>query len=348
MASVVRRLEAVEAILRGVPALARPERFELGGRMLWRADDHDPNRQQLFSYEYRLRFWVPSREEDGDVYRTINVTVNPYPELLFWTPTRGPVGRDGESMEGGFYMQPDARPFAGGVMHDGLAPPVTSSVQVLFVAGAEPMFLPVSRERYLRSLLPAAEAAEAQAAAAASGPTAYQRWVSEAPERKALRDQMIAQLEAMGSREEAARLRETLERQELEVGARLQANEARDLELMAQSAALSSGVAGDLRAKLAGMSSEELAMQACWDPAVALVEAVFVPPGTPGALCMIAGNPAFYATGASPVEARAILLQTEIDGSTFRYNPLLNPAVLEAFETLDWGALKSLLDPAVR
>jgi hypothetical protein len=90
------------------------------------------------------------------------------------------------------------------------------------------------------------------------------------------------------------------------------------------------------------MSPAERATQACTDP---LGEPyALVPPETPGARCMVAGNPAFYRTGNSPVAARAIDVYMQYNGSDLGNPSFMDQTVYKVFETLDWEALGRLVE----
>lgn len=153
-AEVMTVLDAIEAVLRRVPVLGRPDGFELEPVFVARGD-LVPTRDRLYTYQYRLRFWVPGRAGQLEAAARVIVTVNPYPEYLLEVPGRGPFGKYGDGPDETFYFSPRVTGTlpGGGVVYDRLDYPRASFVQGVQVGGDESPYLPVSRERVLRAEL---------------------------------------------------------------------------------------------------------------------------------------------------------------------------------------------------
>jgi hypothetical protein len=341
MTHVISKLDALDAIFRKVPVLANPDGFEVGSRVRWRQDVGATSRDELYSYDYRLRFFVPSYKEASEVLRTIVVTVNPYPALL--VNEEKPILTDGEKAADEIYIErPKSTPKLGATaIYDSLIPGAASYVQVLFVSGAESPWTPVSRERYLKAEIAEAEAGEGKTAEVYSQ-TSYQRWLREAPQRKAIRDAAVAQVMAT-DRAKGEELRKTLEQTEQEVGQRMKEAEASERQ-EARALADAPSRSGQLRARLQAMSPEERAQQA-FLLATDAASMDFVTADTPQAEPLVAYNPAFYrAPGSLPLRARSIVVYMEIEGDPIPDSALLDQVMVKVFKTLDWAAIARLLD----
>jgi len=344
-AAAIARLEEIEGLFRNVRVLVQPEDFDVGGYVKWRnaaLGEQARSRKEIFSYDYRLNFWGPSYKIDPEVVDVIVVTVNPYPALLAggWKP----IVTDGESYEGEIYCERPRvdSPIPGAVVYDQLVAGSASFTQVLFTSGPELPWLPVSRERYLKAEL--ARYTEAESATVeAYSQTPYQRWIAGATKRKEEREQGLA-MAAVGSKENAAKAREALEQTEREVTEQLKAQEASDRE-QARKMAETPSIASKLRAQLAAMSPGERAEQAILN-GTELGSFQFAPRETPNSLPLVAYNPAFYRAKGSTVAARAIVVYFEQDLPNPHHNwSDIGQAIYKTYKTLDWTALKGLLEP---
>jgi hypothetical protein len=345
-AEIVAVANGIEAALRRVPRLARPDGFEIEPIMIWWDSFSDAD--HLLTWMYRLRIWVPNKATRVEPAGRVVITVNPYPEGLLDVPTRGVFG---SFYEGGPFHTYLFAPHVtgtlpgGGLVYDGFEGE-TWFLHGVSIAGNEPFYVPVSRERVLLAELERYVEADSSRAAQGAGPSAYEQWLSEAPDRRAFHEMMVSQLLSMGRTADAAKAREDFERTERGVGERLKAQEP----AMAKLAALPSPSVA-LRRQLEEASPAELQEQACFDRQAGYwtkdgdggLTYAFVPPGSEGAQCLVAGNPAFYAARGNRAAPRIIDVWLETNDSDYMYAGLLNDVAVKIFQTLDWAALGGLV-----
>jgi hypothetical protein len=339
LAAAIERLEAVEAVLRRVPVLTNPREFEVGGHLRWIdrgrfADSPGPNRGELFSYQYRLRFYSPSFAAAPEATAVLVVTFNEYVALA--TGAFVPFGQVARTEEGAIYVEPiRVRPLPGmppGTMVYGqLEQGVQSMTRVVLAVGDELPLLPVSAERFLTAII--AEQEPAERAIDASQGSAYEQWLSEASNREKMLEQMPPEARAK------------IEATWRAVGEKLKAQQAGDRELLASSRRLA--IAPQLRARLAAMTAEQRAAPAWLANRTGNGTYALVPPGTPDAGRLIALNPAFFRSTGSRVVVRLInvyLEQSEPHERGAGVNQAVNRAMYAIYETLDWAALARILE----
>jgi hypothetical protein len=339
-AAAIERLEAVEAVLRRVPVLTNPKGFDVGGHVRWIdpgpfANGPGPNRGELFSYQYRLRFFSPSFAASPEATAVLVVTFNEYVALATGAWVR--FGAVASTKEGQIYLepfrvQPLERMPLGTTVYDQLEPGVHSMTRVVLTAGKEPPVVPVSAERFLTTIIEEIEPGE-RAIFEASPSSAYEQWLSEAPTREQLLKQMPPEA------------RTKIEATWRDVGERLKAQEAGDRALLERSRPLA--IAPKLRARLAAMTAEERATPAWLANRTGNGAYELAPPETPGAGRLIALNPAFFRSGGSRVVARLInvyLTQEEPHERGAGVNQAVNRAMFEIYQTLDWAALARILE----
>jgi hypothetical protein len=296
-ADALRTAMAIQAVFLKVPFLQRLDRVEVGGRVVWRADR--PSRERLFSWDYTLRFWSPSFQVSSEIVRSIDVTVNPYPDLLAggWAL----ASKDSDTPEGAIWAERPRFPLLPGmppgtVVYDRLVADTPSYTQVLLVPrGASPM-IPVSRERFLKSEIARYRESDEILANAASQ-SAWERWMADAPRRKEIRDGTVAGVAATDPAQ-AAKLKEELEQVERETGERLKAQEASERAWIGKLAAQPT-LRQKLIAQMEAMSPAERALPAALDPAKSGTWEM-IPPDTPGGQHLVTLNPAFYSSRGSP------------------------------------------------
>jgi hypothetical protein len=339
-AAAIERLEAVEAVLRRVPVLANPKGFEVGGHLRWIDPGrfaHSPgrNRGELFSYQYRLRFFSPSFAVSPEAMAVVVVTFNEYVALA--TGAWVPFGAVARTEEGQIYVEPRRiQPLRGmppgTVVYDELEPGVHSMTRVVLTAGEEPPLVPVSAERFLTAINKEQEPGE-RAVNDPSARTAYEQWLSEAPNREKMLEQMPPEA------------RKKVEATWREVGEKLKAQEAADRELLARSLPLAIGP--KLRARLAAMTPEERATPAWLANGTGNGAYELAPPETPGAARLVALNPAFFRSTGSRVVVRLINVyfsQEEPHEWGAGPNQVVNRAIYQIYQTLDWTALARLVE----
>jgi hypothetical protein len=335
-AEILATARAIEAIFRRVPELANPQGFEVytqfgGGAPL--ATDPQPI-QSLWS----LWFFRPTRKLAGEVGPIcIEVYVNRQqagsPNIR---PDRDASGRM-------FFVEPDVGPPMKGatVVHEGLrwSEPDVGTAYVTYSRGAVSPWRALSREEYLRALIFDAEGKDGgrEASARASlEKTAYQQWLDGAAERKKTMTDVLAEMAKTQTRAVVEEMRKTMETTERETGELFKAQEAQEREQ--NKAVLATPTRGDeLRAQLAAMSPAERASPAKVEFSGGLVTA-----DEPTGHRVLTPDPAFWRVRRSRAETRAI---------TVRFNLYANcqtdperAALERTWQTLDWAALKRLVD----
>jgi hypothetical protein len=290
----------------------------------------------LISYQYRLRFFSPSFALWPEATSVLVVTVNEYTVLAggAWVP----FGMAAEDEEGRIYVEPrSVQPLPempmGTVVYDQLEPGIQSMTRVVLTASEQEPLLPVSVERFLAAIIEELAPAEERAIAESSARSAYDQWMSEAPNREKMLEQMPADA------------RKKVEATWREVGEKLKAQEAGNRELLAQAASLAIGP--KLRARLAAMTAEERATPAWLANGTGNGVYEMAPPGTPGAARLVALNPTFFRATGSRVAVRLInvyLRQSEAHEAGAGVNQAVNRAAYQVYRTLDWAALARLLE----
>jgi hypothetical protein len=325
-AAVIARLDAIEGLIKKPDAMARPRGFEGVINMHW-AGSLD-TRDSLIGYEFHMGVHIPTFKINPEGPTVMRVTVNPYPEDLtegfhrLASDDKGDIWPErpiGEAIPG---VPP------GAVIYDHLEAGQRTGVQVLLTSRREPVWIDVSKERFLNTVIALFDNAAKD--------SSYEEWLKGAAERKQVREQTLAALSTVGPKEkaQAAELRKTLQQAERDGGEQLKAIESSPTSARTQAA--------KLRARLAAMTPGERASPAWLADGTGGGSYELVAPRTPRAVHLVSLNPEFYRTKGSPVAVRAIRMtfyqrDTQLDAPW--------KAVYESYKAMDWTALARMLDP---
>jgi hypothetical protein len=198
--------------------------------------------------------------------------------------------------------------------------------------------MPVTKEQYLRSMIFNAEGKNGEAEKETRKmleTSTYATWMSEAAARKKQREETIATVARLQGRAAADEMRKTLEQTEREVTEQLKAQDAD--ERAQKKEALEHRYVDELRSQLAAMSPAERAT-----PAAVGMDGKIVTSGVPGSHRVLTPDPGFWRMRRSRVEVHSI--QVLMGPTEMCMNPAVHAAVARAWETLDWMALKRIVD----
>jgi hypothetical protein len=207
---------------------------------------------------------------------------------------------------------------------------------VTLTSGGAFPWLPVSREEYLRALIYLEEGkngAKEKEFRKSLEKTSYERYMDEAADRKKTRDETVAAMARAQGRAAADEFRKTMENTEREVAEQLKAAEVEERKQFKE--ALTNRYGDQLRAQLAAMMPAERAA-----PATARYgDHQLVAPDDPEAHRVLTPDPEFWRSRRSRAEVHSI---------TISFHPCAYPpiraALEKAYQTLDWAALKRIVD----
>ncbi len=351
-AAIMATLGEIERILWQVPELAQPTGFEVlktahGGGPPWHPERRLPgfeDANSIVESEFRLWFFAPSRAIVGEGATCIEVLVN-----------RPHIGReDLESSqpidEAGRIIivePPIGDPIIPGatILHYGLRWDTPTADRrsgfVTFTSRGASPWKPVTREQFLRWWIYHAEGPDyggnEPSVRRSLEKTAYERWMEEAPARKKDRDDAIAVAVQTQGRAAAEELRRALEQTEREVTERLKAEDAEERKRNQE--ILGAPSQGDeFRARIAAMSPTERA-----SPAIAPYNSTeLVAPDDPEGHRVLTPDPEFWRVRRSRVEVHSITVV--FHASLTCGVPAVRDALWKAYQTLDWAAIKRIVD----
>lgn len=331
---VLERLNEIERILLKVDEIARPVGFDV--EPSFHVGNEPGTTGNVIASRYALTFYAPSRKVAGEGYVCIEVAINVGAGTSVM-PYRDEQGEIHFEHELG-----DAIPGATHVW-ERLSPTKRSWTIVAFTSGRASPWKSVSRETFLRSVVYAQEGEHSKDATEYRKlllQTPYQRWMTEASERKKNREALIAQVQR-ASPDQGAQLRKTLEDTERETAARLKASESSDRADNART--LATPTLGErLHARIAAMSPADRAAPAWLDRMDTSGDFVFVAPGSPNAFHVVRRDPSFFRARRSRVEAR--LITVKISASLTGEVPAVHQALNQVYRQLDWPAIAQLVD----
>jgi hypothetical protein len=266
-AAAIARLESIERLLKQVPELAHPEGFEIrpfftGTRSRFGLNESEHS-DYAVEYIYRINFFVPKLAPDVAATGTILFAVNANENMGYG---------DLVDSRGGILFVEQSRwpliPFSVatyGVSGSGrLQPGEDFSLWAWFTPGGELPWRAVSREDWYNGLLASYEGKNGDKRAAIeklTEKTPYQRWLEEAPKRKADREEVLKTLARVQPPADVAKLRKELEEAERDAGEQLKKGEnddrERDKSMFRNS--------DDLRAELNRMTPEQRKLPAIID-----------------------------------------------------------------------------------
>lgn len=331
-ASAMATLDEIQRVLEQVPELAKPRGFEVGRQVF--GGTLQFGERGVLAYTLFLWFYEQSKAfTGGEGTRCIEVNVN---------ASRGT--RVDETGRGFFLEQAIGEPIRGativyeGLRWDGQTGDRRSGYVTLTTRGAFP-WIPVTREEYLRAQIYIAEGknGEKQKVFERSlEKTSYERYMEEAAERKKNRDDAVAAMARAQGRAAADELRKTLEQTEREVIEQLKAAEAE--ERKQYKAALSNPQGDELRAQLAAMTPAERTA-----PATAKYGAgELVAPKDPEGHRVLTPDLEFWRSRRSRAEVHSITIAFHPGGTCT--NPPVRVALEKVYQSLNWAALKQIVD----
>ena len=320
-------LVAAEAIIRKT-SFGEPRGFDL--MPFWNGGP-PRSRERLSRYEvtFHASCPTPSRDPDGTA-----------PVIIRFNPGLGEFSEVGnaayvdEHGDGLFYerVRSETR-FGATAVFGHFGVPNEKVLLVLFTTGGESPTLPVSREEYLRAQILFYEKTNGDVSNTVAEKSPYEQWVERTPARKKEHEEMIAAV-ARTDPAAAAKLRADFEKLERETPASLKQLDATTREGARKSVGTFSKTADSLRAEIAAMTPAERA-----SPAHVNISQRAQSDGTPRLNAVVRANPAFYRARRSPVEPRAVLV--EFQGV---YDPM-KAQHRRMYETIDWAAIKRLVNP---
>jgi len=376
-AEAIRRLEAIEGILRQVPELAHPDTIMVqalfGGvsRRLGAGDATDP--RNVLEYYLELGLCEPEMvriaQQRPELHLngcgTIEVRVN------FSNPPGSVALHDARGREiyleairsDGYFTRSndptvttrDTVPEATEVYYR-LSPTNRSWVTVLFTPDDEPFWTQITREELYQAVLfnweRDAGGKDLPELRKRAGTSPYREWLAGAAQRKKDREEALATAAAIQSPAELAKTRKMLEDTEREVGERLKAEEASGPDEGATAAAEMIGLVDSTRAELARMTAAERRLPAMVDatskngPFVAGYQ--LTDRESPYAERLFTLNYDFWHARRSPVEVRSLMVHINASTGSGPPPPSVHHVLWAVWKKLDWGALNQLLDRSRR
>lgn len=336
LTAVINRLTEIERLFLQVDELARPEGFEIEPKFY----GFGPQ-ESVLAYSYSAMFYVPSKKIAGEGSDCISVRVND-------VPVRGINGMEGyHDGRGKFFFEDQRGDPIPGATHvwNHLSPTERSWVDVMFTTGNVSPLEPVTRERFQRAKVAFFEAFRSSV----PRETPYDRWMAEAPRRKADREGLRATLPPA----QAATLLKTLEDAERGATASLKVADAADRAENARLIGIYAEMVDRARAQLAAMGPADRVSPAWIERRAEQVSASdnpfpgdlapLVTPETPLAARVFVPRPEMYQGQRSRVNPRVI--QVHLSASLSCQAPAVQRAMFQAYHRLDWAALARLVEP---
>lgn len=330
-AAAMTTLDEIQRVLEQVPELGKARGFELerhifGGTLSF-------GERGVLTYSWFLVFYRESKAVPQEPPLCIEVHVNASRGAL--------IDETGKAF---FIEQVIGEPIPGAtIVYEGLRWDTPTADRrpgyvTLTSRGAFP-WLPVSREEYLRALIYLEEGKNGEKEKEfrkSLEKTSYERYMEEAGERKKIRDESLASMARAQGRAAAEELRKSLEQTEREVAEQLKAAEAEERKQFKE--ALTNRYGDQLRAQLAAMTPTERAA-----PATARYgDRQLVAPDDPEAHRVLTPDPEFWRSRRSRAEVHSITISFH-PGGTCAFPPI-RAALEKAYQTLDWAALKRIVD----
>ncbi len=337
-------LERFEQMLLQVPGLAQPVGYEVepafagGHRPL--GPGGTPIADGLIRYNLGLTMFYPRRAQ-AEGRTCISFVVN----------DDAPVAGHRDSTGREFFVEGDrGTPIPGATqVLGGLAKDQTerNGTTVIFTAAGVQPWRQATRGELLNALIFEAEGSNgAQSAELKStfAKTPYQEWMEGAAQRKRDREVAIAQ-SGLGA-VKAKEMREQLEAVERDATERMRADDAAVRERFSEARRAVDKSGADLRATLAAMTPAERRMPAMVNNALLdspMVGGYHLTTDTmPPAWRILTTQYDFWRARRSPVEVRSIRVTFVLSGTCLQ--PQVQQAVREAFDRIDWKALRDLLE----
>ena len=358
-AQAIATLDAIEQMLRRVPALDAPDGFVVwprlvGGTRRLGAQDREDARN-VFEYRLMLDLCVPTIEYGcGFIEVTVNQTTPPGD-----MPIHDAQGRALyiEAARSDAYRDPDTPgtftratiPGATETYYK-LSPSDRSWVTAIFTAGGELPWPPVSREEYYNARLSDIEGRGGEKLAEfrqAKETSAYRQWLAGGAQRKQEREEMLRGLVGIQPPAEIAALRKTLEDTERDTTEQLRRADATDPDANERELNASYGLQDRLRAELEALSPADRRQPAIIDLArfanAGATGWAFTDRDSPTAVRVLTPNLDFWRARKSPVEIRSITINIVASSGGGPPPPVVHAALWTTYETLDWAAIAKIV-----
>jgi hypothetical protein len=332
-------LDEIHSVFEKIPELARPRGFEVERNVAVGGAFPVVNERGVVTYGFGLWFYAPSKAATfGEGSPCIVVSVNKA------TGSHQGIVDQLDSAGRGHYIEQDVGvPKPGStIVYEGLRWDEPNADRrpgyVIFTTGGRSPWIPITREQHLRALIFAAGGKNGETereVKAALEKTAYEEWIAGAAERKKVRDAAVATRTRTQGSAAGDELRKELEQTERDVTAQLKAGDAEDR--AQRQGALANRYVEQLRAQLAALTPAQRAAPAMVGASGAPVDA-----GAPQSHRLLTPDPEFWRVRRSRVEVHGI--QVVMTPTFFCANPAVRAALERVYETLDWAALKRIVD----
>jgi hypothetical protein len=354
--AAVATLDAIERIVKQVPELATPQGFEIvpivaGGARRRDADENDvPN--TVIEYSLALAFYAPSRAAAGEGRSCLVATVNPRQHgtmrdrrgrLIYIEGDRGKPSTNPTISDS---RVPNATVVYGELWN---VPRERSGVEVMFARAGDLPWTPVSRDAFYEAALIDLEGVNGEKLAAVRdslAKTPYQEWMDQAAQRRKERETTLAQLAGIMPAAEIEKTRQALEASERDVTARLKQDEEQHRQRNGDALRMAAALPAKIRAELAAMTPAERAMPAyinnALDQGPVATGSRLTTNESPPAWRVLTPNFEFWRTRRSPVEVHSLNVQISISGTCL--TPNIQQALWRTYHSLDWAALKALVE----
>jgi hypothetical protein len=335
-AAAMATMDEIERIMWQIPELAHPQGFEVM-KQVWGGTRQQRERGGLMTYSFRLWFFAPSRKIEPEGPVCIAVHVN----------TALPGGSRAEFDARGrlFSIEADIGELIPGatIVHQGLRWDTPTADRrggsITFTSRGISPWIPVTREEYLRQQIYALEGKNGEQEKEfrrSLEKTDYQRWMDGAAERKKILDQSVAALARNQGKAAAEEFRQSQEQTERQIAEQLKAQE--DEERTRNKEVLANRYGDQLRARIAGMTPEELAAPATIGPSGEVAG-----PNEPPGHRVLTPEPEYWRIRRSAAEVHAITI-VFIPTLTCGV-PAVRAALEKAYRTAAWAApFKRMVD----
>ena len=297
------------------------------------------SRTELYEYGFAL---VTKKLCDKYDEHGADITVDFNPDPQSWSMSDRPMlDEKGEAL----YSERPRRPALfgstatfGGFLEENSN---TAAFFLLYTIGGQSPVLPATREEYLRAMIFTLEGKNsegAKAAAATLSKTPYERWMEDAPQRKKRNADLMATIEKVAPAQ-AAKMKADMERAEAAETEKLKKADAYERAQVSKNVTAATALGDRFRAEIAAMSPSQRSSPAFLVDVPGNGIPALVAPGTPESWAIVKKNPAFYRATTSPLEPRIVLVHMPAAYPEYR------PQQTELYKTLDWAAIKKLVNP---
>jgi len=332
-------LDEIQRLFEKIPELAHPRGFEIGRQLAGGGPSLSVDERGVLMYSFGLVFYAPSKAATfGEGSMCITVAVNKA------NGSHQGIRDELDEANRGHYIEQDIGvPKPGStIVYEGLRWDMIGADRrpgyVIFTTGGKSPWIPITREQRLQAQIfhvGGKNGETEKEIKAALEKTAYEQWMEGAAERSKQREAAIATMTRTQGNAAGADLRTQLEQTERDVTAQLKAGDAEDR--AQRKGALANRTIDDLRAQLAALTPAQRRA-----PAFAYADGSTAAAGDPQSHRLLTPDPEFWRARKSRVEVHGI--QVVMGPTFFCANPAIRAALERTYETLDWLALKRIVD----